>query len=62
MTLAEMEKELHEKRALCGWYGVRGEYEMLNQLARECYELHIKIVQVLAQGARLKRTGGASAR
>jgi hypothetical protein len=27
MTLAEMEKELHDKRALCGWYGVRGEYE-----------------------------------
>jgi hypothetical protein len=36
MTLAEMEKELHDKRALCGWYGVRGEYETQNQLAREC--------------------------
>ena len=62
MTLAEMENELHEKRALCRWHGVRGEYEMQNQLASECYELHIRIAQALRQGARLKGTGIARTR
>jgi hypothetical protein len=38
-NLQTLETELHEKRRLCGWYGMRGDDEMRKQLASECYDL-----------------------
>jgi hypothetical protein len=38
-TLAELERALMEKRALAGWYGMRGDEEMARHLRYECYWL-----------------------
>jgi len=42
-TLAELEKELQQKRKLRGWYGMRRDYAMENQLRNECYALFVEI-------------------
>jgi hypothetical protein len=42
-TLAELEKELQQKRQLRGWYGMRRDYAMENRLRDECYALFIEI-------------------
>jgi hypothetical protein len=42
-TLAELEKQLHEKRRLRGWYSARRDRAMEHQLRDECYGLFLEI-------------------
>jgi len=45
-TLEELENELHDKRKLCGWYGMHRDHAMHDQLAGECYELSKQVARL----------------